>query len=75
MVEDYGTPVPPVDEYHEAVPQKNNNKNIVLIIVAVLVVLCCCCVGVASLFYFVLGDVILEAIEVQLITPALLSLI
>ena len=75
MVEDYGTPVPPVDEYQEAVPQKNNTRNIVLIVLAVLVVLCCCCVGVGTLFYYVLGDVILEALDVQVMAPALLSLI
>ncbi|HSQ27514.1 MAG TPA: hypothetical protein VLM80_10365 [Anaerolineales bacterium] len=74
-MEDYRAPVQPMDEYQEAAPQKNNSRNVVLIVVAVLVVLCCCCVGVGLLFYYVLGDVLLEALDIQVWAPAFMSLV
>lgn len=75
MVDDYGAPVQPMDEPLGAAPQKSNSKNIVLIVVAVLVVLCCCCVGVGLLFYYVLGDMLLETLDIQVLAPALMSLV
>ena len=74
-MEDYEAPVQPMDEYQEAAPQKNNSRNVVLIVVAVLVVLCCCCVGVGLLFYYVLGDMLLEALDIQVWAPAFMSLV
>ncbi len=41
MVDQYGTPIPPVEE-----PKKSNTT--LIIIVVVLLVLCCCCVVVAG---------------------------
>jgi hypothetical protein len=75
MVDEYGTPVQPLDDHLEAAPQKNNSRNTILIVVAVLVVLCCCCVGVGLLFYYVLGDMLLEALDIQVWAPSLLSAI
>lgn len=72
-MEDYGTPVQPLDEKLETPPQKSNSKNIILIIVAILVILMCCCVGVALLFYYVLGDMLLEALDIQVWLPTLIS--
>lgn len=74
-MEDYGAPVQPIDEYQGAAPQKNSSRNVVLIVVAVLVVLCCCCVGVGLLFYYVLGDMLLETLDIQVWAPAFMTLI
>lgn len=74
MVDNYGTPVQSMDDAFEAAPQKSNSKNIILIVVAVLVVLCCCCVGVGLLFYYVLGDMLLEALDIQVWLPVLMNL-
>ncbi len=74
MVDDYGNPVQSMDDVLEAAPQKNNSKNIILIVVAVLVVLCCCCVGVGLLFYYVLGDMLLEALDIQVWLPLLINI-
>ncbi len=73
MVDEYGTPVQPMDDHLEAAPQKSNSKNVVLIVVAVLVVLCCCCVGAGLLFYYVLGDMLLEALDIEVWAPALMA--
>jgi len=51
-------------EYAEITPQeKPRNSNIWwIILVVVLVILVCCCIG-ALIFYFVIGDVILQIIN------------
>ena len=55
MAEDFGTPIPPIEE-----PKKNNTT--MIIIVVVLVILCCCCVvfsgGLAWLWNN--GDALIE---------------
>ncbi len=71
MANEYGTPVQPIDDHLDAAPQKNKSKNTILIVVIVLVVLCCCCVGGALLFYYVLGDKILQALDIQVWAPVL----
>ena len=57
MVGDYGTPVPPLEEETE---KKSNTSLIIAIVVVVL--LCCCCFIMIPLFYFVLGDMLMEAL-------------
>jgi len=44
-------------------PAPKKQTNTVLIIVIVLLLLCCCCLGVAAIFYFWLGDIILNSIQ------------
>ena len=66
-VEDYGTPIPPIDE------GQDKGSRIWLIIVIVLVVLCCCCVVGALLMYFVVGDIMLDVVEdLYFLAPVLL---
>ncbi len=67
----------PVDQPYDpyAAPPKKDNKNrIILVIVIVLVVLCCCCVVGGLLMYFVIGDMITDALGItrQLLTVRLL---
>jgi hypothetical protein len=55
MNQDYGTPIPPLEEF----PQQPKKKNTWLIIViVVLVVLCCCCavLGGAGYWLYYNGD-------------------
>lgn len=75
MVDEYGNPVQPMDDNLEAAPQKSNSKNVVLIVVAVLVVLCCCCVGAAVVSYYFLGDMVLEALDIEVWAPALMAFV
>lgn len=58
MAENYGT------EYAYQPPEPKKKSNVLLIVVIVLAVLCVCCVGGGLLFYFVLGDMIMEALGV-----------
>lgn len=55
---DYGTPITPIEE------QSSNTKKIILIVVAVVLGLCCCFLVFGLLLYFVLGDMILEALDI-----------
>ena len=64
--EDYGTPIPPIEE------EKGGGSKIWIILIVVLLVLCCCCVVVAALMYFVVGDIILETLELYTLAPMLL---
>ncbi len=50
---------PYVPEISEEAPKK---KNLLLIIIALIVFLCLGCLVFIALFYFVLGDMILEAL-------------
>ena len=68
MNEEFGTPIPPIEE-----PQGGKNNRTWIIIIVVLVVLCCCCLVVALLFYFVLGDPLLQYIEDYSWMPLLLA--
>ncbi|MBN2548435.1 MAG: hypothetical protein JXB15_04720 [Anaerolineales bacterium] len=42
-VQDYGSPIPPLDE----TPKKKDNT-VLIVVIVVLVVLCCCCVIVGG---------------------------
>jgi hypothetical protein len=54
-------------------PQKKG-PNIIMIVVVVLLLLCCCSIVFLALFYFVLGDMITDALGItQLLNPFLLS--
>lgn len=64
--EEYGTPIPPIEE------PKSRGSRIWIIIVVVLLVLCCCCIGISALFYFVLGDPLMEALNVYALPTMLL---
>lgn len=57
----YAAPPPPYGTPPSAQPPKSNRTWLIVLIV--LLVLCCCCVVFLLLMYFVLGDMILEAIE------------
>jgi len=70
MSDEYGTPIPPIEE-----TQTSNNSRVFIIIAIVLVVLCCCCIGVSALFYFVLGDPLIEVIDEFTWAPMLLSML
>ena len=52
-VQDYGTPIPPVEE-----PPKKSNNTVLIIVIVVLIVLCCCCVlaGGAGFYLWNNGD-------------------
>lgn len=50
MDQNFGTPIPPVEEY---LPEPKKKSNLVLIIVIVLLlVLCCCCMIMGGAFYW-----------------------
>ena len=65
-IQSYATP--------ESAPQKANNKTLIIVLVVVLV-LCCCCVIFGLLMYFVLGDPIMEALDMGALIPAALMLL
>ena len=68
--QEYGTPIPPIEE------PKSSGSKIWLIIVVVLVVLCCCCVGFAALMYYVVGDMLMDMFGFYTFAPGhLISLI
>ena len=66
MTEEFGASTP-LEE-----PKKNNKT--IIIIVVVLLVLCCCCVAVAALLYFVLGDAIMQALNMTALPAYLASI-
>lgn len=60
--------IPPEEPYLQ--PPQKKGPSWVLIVVIVLIVLCCCCVLFALLFYFVLGDILTDALGItQLFAP------
>ncbi|MCC7130231.1 MAG: hypothetical protein B6D39_00755 [Anaerolineae bacterium UTCFX2] len=64
MNQDYGTPIPPIEEY-PAQPVKKKNTTLIIIIV-VLVVLCCCCVvfgGGGGWWLYNYGDQFIEGVN------------
>jgi len=64
MNQDYGTPIPPIEEY-PAQPEKKRNTTLIIIIVA-LVVLCCCCVLISlfgGLWLWNNGDQFIEGVN------------
>lgn len=75
MTEDFEPITTSLDDLPDAGPVQGKSNKTVAIIVAVLLVLCCCCVGVVLLFYFVLGDMILQALDIQVWLPALQALV
>ncbi len=51
MSEDFGTPIPPIEE------PKSRNTTVIIIAAVVLVMLCCCCAIIAGGWYLYLyGD-------------------
>jgi hypothetical protein len=56
MNQDYGTPIPPLEELPPAQPKKKNTWLIILIVV--LVIICCCCavVGLGGWYLYNNGD-------------------
>jgi len=55
MAEDFGAPIPPIDE-----PKRNNNT-IMIIVIVVLVLLCCCCaVALGAWWLWNNGDALLN---------------
>lgn len=66
VVEEYGTPIPPIEE------PKGGGSKIWIILLVVVLVLCCCCVLVSALLYFVVGDAIMETMGVYSLAPMLL---
>jgi len=75
MSDDFEPFTTTLDDLPDAGPVKGKTNKTVAIIVAILVVLCCLCIGVLLLFYFVLGDMILDALGIQVWLPALQALI
>ncbi len=65
--EDYGTPIPPIEE------PEGRGSRFWIILVVVLAVLCCCCVGFVLLFYFYLGDYLMEWLDLYSLAPMLLT--
>ena len=52
-------------------PKRNTNRTI-MIIIGVLLLLCCCCIVFALLMYFVLGDLLTDALGItQILVPLL----
>lgn len=45
MSEDFGTPIPPMDE------PRSRNTTVIIIVVVALIILCCCCAIVAGGWY------------------------
>ncbi len=67
--EPYSPYAPPEPAYPPPTP-KSNAPRVALIVVVVLLLLCCCCVVMGLLFYFVLGDMITDALDItQLLLP------
>ena len=64
--EEYGTPIPPIEE-----PEGRGNRIWIILLIVVLV-LCCCCIGGSLLVYFYLGDALMESLGVYLLAPVLL---
>ncbi len=75
MAEEFEPITTSLDDLPDAGPVTGKSNKTVAIIVAVLLVLCCCCIGVVLLFYFVLGDMILEALDIQVWLPVLQTLV
>jgi hypothetical protein len=63
--------IPPEEPYQ---PPQKKGPSWILIVVIVLLVLCCCCVATTLLFYFVLGDMLTNALGITyLIAPFVLA--
>lgn len=72
-MDNYNEPIQPYAT-PESAPQKKNNKTLIIVLVVVLV-LCCCCVILVPLMYFVLGDPIMEALDMGSLLPTALTLL
>lgn len=70
MTDQYGT-----DYAYQPVEPEKKKPNVLLIVLIVLAVLCICCVVGSLLMYFVLGDLIIDAMGISLLAPGLSSLI
>jgi len=62
--EEYGTPIPPMEE------EKGSNNKLWIIILVVVLILCCCCILFSIITYQFLGDLLLEAFGL-LLMPAM----
>lgn len=74
MDQNFGTPIPPIEEPY-AQPAKKKNSTLLIVIVLV-VLLCCCCVlftGLAGWWMWTYGDQYIQDMTSTL--PALVSLI
>jgi len=69
MNQNYGTPIPPLEE---APPQPKKGPNWLIIIIVVLVVMCCCCavVGGAGYWLYYNGDQLMGISSSLLSSPA-----
>ncbi len=55
-------------------PKRSNAPAVILIVVVVLLLLCCCCIVFPLLMYFVLGDVITDAMGItSILQPAMIA--
>lgn len=73
MEQDFGTPIPPIEELPPQ-PEKKRNTTLIVVVV-ILVVLCCCCMIAAALsgaWLWNNGDQLLEDLTMA---PYLLSLV
>jgi hypothetical protein len=53
-------------------PQQNTTSRTILIVVGVLLLLCCCCIVFGLLMYYVLGDILTDAMGLTQLLPPLL---
>lgn len=62
MNQDFGTPIPPIEELPPQPAKKSNT--VLIIVIIVLVVLCCCCVfsGIIGWWMWTYGDTIIEGV-------------
>lgn len=75
MDQNFGTPIPPIEEPF-AQPAKKKNTTLIVVI-ALVVLLCCCCILVTLLsgvWFWNNGDQLIEDLSLTLVIPALVSL-